>query len=102
MEPPEGGILIVKFHLVQPLVLLLLVSDVLADQGFVATNRGHKRFSCPEVLPDKVAFPFGVHARQVDRTLSLLPDAASVARQRSSPALRNEHDVIFTIPLAVV
>ena len=54
---------------------MLLVSDVLPDGGLIAPDRGDKVPSGSEVLPDEVAFPFPVHACQMNGALALdVPD----------------------------
>lgn len=61
-----GGRSFPEAELIQPLVLLLLVPDVLADHGFIAADRRDEVPAGPEVLPHKVALTLPIHPRQMD------------------------------------
>src|SRR5574338_469211 len=74
-------------ELIQPLVLLLLVLDVLADHGFIAADRRYEVPAGPEVLPREVALALPIHPRQMDRALAL--DEADHLRNR---VLRRDRD----------
>ena len=71
LAPPKGGRSSEQSQLVRPLVFLLLVLDVLADHLFVPTYGRDEVATRPEVLPHKVAAPFAVVARDVNRALPL-------------------------------
>src|SRR5574338_1330564 len=71
MRHRAGGGSSPQTELIQPLVLLLLVLDVLADHGFIAADRRYEVPAGPEVLPHEVALALPLHPRQMDRALAL-------------------------------
>src|SRR5574338_138078 len=87
MRRRAGGRSSPQTELIQPLVLLLLVLDVLADHGFIAADRRYEVPAGPEVLPHEVALALPIHPRQMDRALAL--DEADHLRNR---VLRRDRD----------
>lgn len=61
-----GGCSLPKAKLIQPLVLLLLVSDVLSDHSPVASDCRNEVPTSPEVLPNEVPLPLALDPREVD------------------------------------
>ena len=66
MAPP-----LQQLQLIEPLVLLLLMTDVRPDHLFVSTDGRDEVPPRPEMLPDEVLPPLPAYPRYVDRTLAL-------------------------------
>ncbi|CAB1369860.1 protein of unknown function [Denitratisoma oestradiolicum] len=78
-----------EIELVQPLVLLLLVSDIPPNHLFISPNRRYKIPSRPKVLTNKVALTLPIHSSYVDRTLSFY--VSHHLRHRILRRYRNQH-----------
>jgi len=57
--------------LIQPLILLLLVTNVSPDGFFVPSYRVDEEASGPKVLPHEVALALSIDPGQMDRALTL-------------------------------
>ncbi len=62
LGPPVGGPSTPQVDLIQPLVLLLLLPNVVADHGLVSAHGRHPVAACPEVLADKIPAPDESHS----------------------------------------
>ena len=81
LEPPDGGWSAPQIHLIEAQDLLLMLLDVLPDDGFVSPYRGDE--VSPRVPPHKIAFPLAIDASKVNRTLAL-DEILSPARPHTS------------------
>ena len=70
-EPSCGGCSSPKVERFQSLVFFRLLSDVLANHGLFAADRGHPKSSRPKVLNHEIPLPLSVHPRQMNCTLFL-------------------------------
>src|SRR5262249_17184817 len=73
----------------ESLVLLLLIADVLADEGFIPPHRRHEVPAGPEVLADEIALPLAECPGDVDGALSL--DVPDHVRDRILRRNRQQH-----------
>src|SRR5882757_8867134 len=60
-----------EVHLLQPPVLLFLISDVISDHLFIPAHRRHKIPACPKTLPDEIPPALPISPCEVDRAFPL-------------------------------
>jgi hypothetical protein len=78
-----------EVHLLQPLVLLFLIADVIADHFFIPANRRYEIAACPKALPDEIPPVLALGPCEMDRAFPL--DEASHLRDSVFRRYRYHH-----------